>query len=251
MILIKPKYSSMTSITVLNKARVLRLWLALTVFVVWPGLAHAQNPPRPLPVGESISYTIKKFGVKVGEATLAFGGLEKIEGREFYRITFVAKAPNFFDEEKIFIDPQTFYPRLVQRNLNIFGKKERITEHYDAASGDIKIVKEAGGKISEQVIAGKKNADNIYCFLYRFRGQGKADKGLKFTMQLPTKNVQLEVKDKSKVKVAGRTYEAVYLESDPKEYKIWFEAGPRLVPLRIDGAMGIVNTSLVLSEYHP
>ncbi len=221
----------------------------LAVFFFEAGSAQAQNSPFPFPADEIITYAIKKFGVKVGEASLSFRGLEKIEARDLYRITFVANAPNFFDQEEIFVDPVTLYPFMVKRNLNIFGKREKITEKYDLNTGEIKIVKDAGGKTSEQILKGKTKVDNIYCFLYRFRIQGDVQKGLTFTMQLPTKNVRIAVKDKTRLKITDRTYEAIYLESDPKEYKIWFDTSPRMIPLRIDGAMGIVSTALVLTGY--
>lgn len=233
----------------LNEIWFFRLGLVLLFFFTTTGSAPAQNSPFPFPIAETITYTIKKFGVKVGEATLTLGGLEKVEARDLYRMTFTAKAPNFFDQEQIWVEPATLYPVLVKRNLNIFGKKEKIIEKYDLAKGEIKIRKEAGGKISEQIITDKRNVDNIYCFLYRFRMRGEAKKGSTFMVQLPTKNVRIDVRERTQLKIAKRSYEAIYLESNPREYKMWFDTSARMIPLRIDGAMGIASTSLVIEGY--
>ena len=52
-----------------------------------------------------------------------------------------------------------------------------------------------------------------------------------------------------RVQAAGETYEAYYLESSPKKYRIWLGTSERKIPLRIDGAVGFGNTSLVMKEY--
>src|SRR3990167_3482677 len=123
--------------------------------------------------GEKILFSIKKMGLKVGEASLAFHGLTKLGEKEIFLIVFKATAMNFFDEEKIFVDPQTFYPIKVQRELNIWGKKEKITEEYFPEKGIVKITKNANGKTSEQTIKKRGTLDNIYSFIYRYRTQGQ------------------------------------------------------------------------------
>ena len=122
---------------------------------------------NPFANGEKIIYSIKKMGVKAGEASLVFHGSTRVKNKEVYLIQFTASALNFFDQEKIYVDPKTFYPVMVKRDLNIWGKKERITEEYLTDKGQVKITKNAGGKTTVQTIEKKGAVDNIYCFIYR------------------------------------------------------------------------------------
>ena len=156
-----------------------------------------------------------------------------------------AQGFNFFDEEKIYIDPKTFLPLRVDRDLNIFGKKEKITEFYDARRGEVRIVKKAGKKVTEQVLRKKGFLDNIYCFIYRYRAFGKFQIGDKFIMNLPTTDIFIQLFKKQKVKALGRTLDAFYMQSNPKKYRIWFDSGSGKFPLRIDGAVGFGNTSMI------
>ena len=232
-----------------SKNNIGRAVLAVSFLLGGAGLAAAQNKNFPFQPGETVHYAIKKFGVKAGEAALVFNGLEQRNGQSFYHITFTAKALNFLDEENIFMDPETLYPVRVERNLNIFGKKERILETYDHAKGEIRIVKFVRGKEIRQTLQKKGPVDNIYCFLYRFRQEAAVDQKKSFEMKLPTRDVKIEFVKQDELKVGGKTYQTLYLQSDPKEYKLWFDNGAKKVPLRIDGAMGIASTSLVISNY--
>ena len=195
-------------------------------------------------------FTIKKLGVKVGEATLFFGGRVKIKGRDAYSVVFTAKSFNFFDEEKIYIDPKTFLPMEVQRNLNIFGKQEKITEEYSSEKRSVKIVKVSGGKTQERTIAKSEPIDNIYCFIYRYRITGNLEEGESWVMHLPTRNVKINLIKKTQLKVAKKTYDSYFMQSQAKDYQIWFDTNPAKTPLRIDGALGMNNASLVIADQH-
>src|SRR5690242_69203 len=83
--------------------------------------------------GERIEYKIVKVGLKAGDASLTFAGPRIYRGKKIVLIVFQARAFNFFDEERIFVDPKSYLPLFVERNLNIFGKKEKIIEEYTPA----------------------------------------------------------------------------------------------------------------------
>ncbi|MCR4336375.1 MAG: DUF3108 domain-containing protein [Candidatus Omnitrophica bacterium] len=210
-------------------------------------LATAQEPYF---VGEKIVYAIKKMKVKAGDATLIFHGKKMLEGKEVYAMTFRADGFNFLDEEKIFLDLVTFRPVRVERNLNIFGKEEKIVEDYEAEKGRVKIVKDAGGKTEEQVIAKDKPLDNLYGFIYRYRLQGKFQIGEEVVLNLPTQEVRIKLIDQDhQVKAAGKQYRTFYMASDPAKYRIWFDTSDRRIPLRIDGAVGFAKTAMIMKEY--
>lgn len=200
-------------------------------------------------MNEKITYNIRQYGIKVGTATLKFGGRCLLEGEDVLLITFKATGFNFLDEEKIYLDPVSFLPKRIERNLNIFGKKEKIIETYDPDGGKILIVKIKGDKRIERVIKKKGLIDNIYCFIYRYRRQGKFSKDESFEVNLPTRDVIISLEKRTKLKAAGKVFDAYFLQSKPRKYKIWFDSGPNKIPLRIDGAVGIAKTSMIMREY--
>lgn len=209
----------------------------------------APVPGAPFSPGETITYAIKKLKMSVGEAELVFHGPASLKGQEAVLATFTVKAMNFLDEEKIYMHPQTFYPIIVERNLNIWGKKEKITEEYLPQEGMVRITKTAGGKTTEQIIKKDGVPDNIYCFIYRYRLKGKFRSGEKFTINLPTKAVDVRIEKKTTLKAAGKNFESYLLSSKDGEYRVWFDAGPQKIPLRIDGAVKLGSAAMIMKEY--
>ncbi len=224
----------------------LRNILISLVFMMNASLALGD--PLPFNVGETITYDIKKL-LTVGEATLTFKGEAQINKQDALLIIFTAKALNFFDEEKIYLDPKTFLPIVVERNLNLWGKKEVITEEYDHQKGSIKITKKSGGKTTETVMKRPGPIDNIYGFIYRYRVSGQNKKGERFKIHLPTRDVEFQLVGEEKIKVAKQEFTAYYMESVPKKNMVWFEKASGKIPLKIDGAVNLAAASLVMKEY--
>lgn len=204
----------------------------------------------PFKKGEKVTYDIRTLAIKAGEATLTFEGVEELSGQSVYVIAFRADAMNFLDEEKIYADTANFYPLRVERNLNIFGKKEKITEDYDQQKGQIKVTKYAGSRSSEQLISKQGPIDNIYCFIYRYRAQGDFKIGESFDINLPTTDVVIDLVKAMPLKAAGEVFDSYYMQSDPPKYKVWFDAKVGKIPLRINGAVGINAAVLTMSSYH-
>ena len=225
--------------------------LTILLAGVCAGSLHASDAPTPLPFrpGETIQYDIKKLKMRVGQASLTFQGLVSLEGQSVLLITFASQGLKFFDEERIYVDPQTFLPKRVERDLNIFGKKERIVEYYNAQEGSVRIVKTAKGKTTEQVIKHFVPLDNIYCFIFRYRAAGKFTIGETLQIYLPTKDVQFQVQKPRKLRLEDKKVDAYYMQSDPAQYRVWFDTGAHKVPLRIDGAVGFGSTAMILRSY--
>jgi hypothetical protein len=164
-------------------------------------------------------------------------------------LTFTAHSLNFFDEEKIYMDPQTFFPIIVERDINVFGKKETIIERYQSDKGIVTLTKKSGDETSQEEIKKTGKLDNIYCFIYRYRLKGTFKVGDSLNINLPTKDVVMKVKKKTKIKAAGETHEAYFLETEPSQFSVWFEAGEKKIPLRIDGAAGIGQAVMIMTEF--
>lgn len=200
----------------------------------------------PYPVGETFHYEIRKLGIKVGESELVYKGRAERDGDlPIVLITVTSKGFHFYDAEKIYLDAQTFDPIFIFRDLDIFGKKEKIKEYYDRQSGKVRIVKEAGGKTSEQTIEKKERLENIYGFILRFRLKGDLTPNNRIMVNLPTKEVVMIVRGNKKLAINRKTYQATFVESEPAQFKIWFEETSQKIPLKIDGAVGFGKTSMV------
>ena len=212
--------------------------------------SSSQSGNLPFRQGERIVYDIRKLNLKIGEAALTFHGLTQLDHRQVFLITFVSKGPEFFDEERIFLDPETFFPIQVQRDINIFGRKEKIVEHYSPHDGVVEVVKTVREKTSRDVIRKPQRLDNLYCFIYRYRRSGGFRIGEDLQMHLPTKDVQFKLLTTDPLKINGKPLDAYYMESIPKKYRVWFSKSQDKIPLRIDGAVGFGKTALVMREYH-
>ncbi len=223
------------------------LKLFFLVLLLIPHGVHADeyvfNP------GEEIHFKIMQMGLKAGDATLKFVGPTVINEVDTVLIEFTADGFNFYDNEKIYVDPTSFKPLTVIRDLNIFGKKEKIVETYFPQDNKILIEKTVGSKVINQVLTKQGEIDNIYGFIYRFRQEGEFKVGNKTDIVLPTKDFKIVITKKVKVAAAGKDFESYYLESQPAGYKIWLDASDKRLPLRISGAIGLANTVMVLKGY--
>ena len=205
--------------------------------------------PAPFSAGEAMTYDIKQGFIKVGRATLTFPGEVQYEGRRLCLSVIRADGFNFYDQEEIYLDPDTFFPVVVLRDLNIFGRKEKIREDYLQQAKKIFIHKFAGGKETEQVIAVEGAVDNIYGFIYRYRRNGSFRTGEDLDIVLPTQKLKIGIIRPERIKAAGRKAASLYMESKPDKYKIWFSIDNRHIPFRISGTVGIANTVMVITDY--
>ena len=141
-------------------------------------------------------------------------------------------------------------PIRVERDLNIFGSKERLIEFYDPEKKNVRIIKyKKDKKINEMFFEQDQPIDNLYCFLYRYRLNGKFEKGAMLRMYLPTKDVEFKIIRKEDVKFYSGADQAWFMQSRPNEYRVWFGSGHQKMPLRIDGAVGLAKTAMILREY--
>jgi len=221
------------------------LFCFLTVFLQ----SFAFAVPAPFRAGEVMTYDIKQGFIKVGQATLTFPGEVQYEGRRLFLIVFRADGFNFYDEEQIYLDPDTFFPSVVLRDLNIFGVKEKIREDYLQGAKKIYVHKLAWGKQTQQVIAVDSAVDNIYGFIYRYRSNGSFHTGEDLDIVLPTQKLKIGIVRPERIKAAGRKAASLYMESKPDKYKIWFSIDSRHIPFQISGAVGIANTVMMITDY--
>ncbi len=217
--------------------------LLLAIFLIF----SASLPSWAVENGETIHYNVTQVGLKAGEATLTFVGPAQYRNQETYSIDFYSKGMNFEDHEKIYLDPKRLKPIFVERDLNIFGKKEKILEEY--TEGHLKITKTVGNKTTEQTIDKAGWMDNIYAFIYRYRQSESFQAQEEFDINLPTTSLKIAIVKKDALKAGKKKYDVLYMQSKPSKYKIWFDASPEKLPLRISGAVGLGNTVMMMTDY--
>lgn len=222
------------------------------VLLLLGSLAASAGPAEaPYAKGETIRYAIKKMGIKVGEATLVFAGETPRAGQKYDLIVFTAKGFNFFDEERIFVDGETLLPKFVLRDVNVFGKKAKVTEVYDQAAGTVTITQVAKGKTTVRILEKTGPIENIYGFIYRYRRHGGFDLEERVEVALPAMDVEFAGVKNTEFKAGGKTYQTLLLRSVPAQYSIWMDRGPAHLPLRIAGAVGFAKTVMTMIEHKP
>jgi hypothetical protein len=222
------------------KKRALITATVLSIFTIFSFNANAAVVQK----GETLTYKISKFKIKVAEAVLTYQGPVTVDGKEMLLVDFTARGLKFLDEEKIYLDPQTYYPVMIKRDLNIFGSEEQIVEYYDQEKGIVKIVKTVKGETTEEFIEKGRTLENIYGYIYRQRTQGQFSEGEEYDLSMPTRDVTIEYAKEAKLRAAG---DAHYYRSKPKKFKLFFDQSEQKIPLRIDGAMGFGSMSMLLT----
>ena len=226
----------------------LKIFLIVCLLIL-PCIVFAGESQLIFKKGEVITFKIEQMKVKAGEAKLSFEGLQEVDGQSLYLIIFKSHGFNFYDEEKIYVDPQNFRPVKVLRDVNIWGKKEKIMEEYLSKEKKIKITKRVGKKVTIDELPAKDNIENIYGFIYRYRQSGSFKIGDAMDIHLPTKDIKIKLDKKTTLNAAGKEFEAYYLNSEPSKYKIWLSSGAQHIPLKIAGSIGLANTVMVMTNY--
>jgi len=198
---------------------------------------------------ETIHYSIRQLGYD-GQATLTLVGPRDYKGYRTILIVFKANGANFSDEEDIYVDPATYKPLFVERNfsLSVFGQGKTL-EDYASSKGEIDITKTDGDRVTHQVINKVGAVDNIYGFIYRYRKEGSFKMGDVLNMALPTKDLKIQLTKRVKLRIAGKSYDSYYMQSQPTRYKIWFDSSERKLPLRITGTIGFINSVMTMTGY--
>ena len=199
---------------------------------------------------ETIQYSIRQIGFD-GQATLTMVGPRDYKGHKTVLIVLKANGVNFWDEENVYVDPSTYKPLFVERNFSyrlLFGHG-KILEEYIPSKEEIIITKTQGSHVTRQVINKAGSVDNIFGFIYRYRKEGSFKIGDVIDMALPNKDLKIRLVDRVVLKIGEKSYDCYYMQSQPKGYKIWFDASQRKLPLRITGTVGFINSVMTMTGY--
>lgn len=203
------------------------------------------TPQYPFRVGEKLHYGIYSAGIKVGKATITYLGEKEIDGRLVSCITIEAKAPGFYDLEKIYGNIENSTPIRIEREIKLFGKDIHIIEEYNQMNNEVLITR-VSKKTETKRIKSQEKINNIILLLYQLRYKKDYKIGDKLQFNLPTKSLEMLVDRETQIKVPKGRYKAIFIRSIPSRFKVWFQKDKDSIPLRIQGAIGFGNTYLAL-----
>jgi hypothetical protein len=203
---------------------------------------------KPQYTGERIVYSIKLGKISLGKATFENVELTKKEGKLVNLITFETKVAGLTDVEKIYCDPERFFPLWVEREIYKFPSDERILEIYDQKNFILTIKKQKGKSQSETKIRKDTLIQNAILLPYYVRSIPDIKLGWSLPVNLPTQQFVIRLVSIEDVTVPAGTLRAYHFESEPKKFEIWISADNRRIPLKIKGLSGI-GYILSMKEY--
>jgi len=201
--------------------------------------AHAQGvgDKQAFETGEVICFGVYSNGIlKVGSGRLELKGPVIGEKETFRHVDFKVTSFSVNDHEMILGKEDFTSPVRVIRDIRVFGRDEDIVERYSAEGRRVVIEKKVEGRQAvETIIESERPLDNVLLLIYRLRRDPALSVGREFTIHLPTTVFKLVVKEKKPIRVPLGRFDAFYIESIPKKYRIWLSADSRRLPLRIQG----------------
>jgi hypothetical protein len=127
----------------------------------------------------------------------------------------------------------------VERDVRVFGRAEAIVERYTRDGRRVLIEKKVKGQEPQKTIIDSQRAfGNVLLMIYRLRMDPGLAVGKTYDINLPTTSFKLIVREKRKIRIPLGRFDAFYIESVPKKYRIWLSADLRRLPLRIQGLAG-------------
>lgn len=201
----------------------------------------------PFRIGERLKYGIYSAGIKVGDAIITYLGKKELDGIMLDCISLEAKAPGFYDFEKIYGEIKTSSPIRIERRIRLFGRNEYIIEEYNQKENLLSIIK-SPSKMNKQLIKSQEKFNNIILLLYHFRYMKSYKLEDQLQFNLPTKKLKIFVDKETKIKIPMGEFDSLFVRSIPAQFKVWFRNDGDSIPLRIQGVIGFGNTYLALID---
>ena len=216
-----------------TKKRIYNL-LLISLFIFCLNCASAS----PRITGERIVYAISPVGV----SEYSDLGPSEVKGRPFNLATFKTQAMGFRDTEKIYTDPQTDLPVRVERDLSMWGDREKLVEEYDQKKFELTIKKYKGKKkVKEYFFKADGPIHNAVLLPFFLRKVKKLQPGWTFIVRFPAK-FTVRLVGIEEIRVPAGKFMAYHFTSVPHKFEIWISQDSSRVPLKIKGMEGLKYT---------
>lgn len=225
------------------------------LFLSHSQLIHGTKADTAVPnslVGEKITYDVKLGKISLGESVFNFLRSAEFEGKPANIISFQTKVNHFKDQEMIYCDPESFLPLKVERDIQNWFLREKITELYDQKKFSVTLTKHSSSRSGPVVI--KKNSVIQNAVLLPFyvrqrdRQADKLDIGWSMDVQLPTQQFQIKLVSREGLSVPAGKFQTLHFESEPKKFEIWVSDDEKRIPVKIKG-LGMIGYTMVMKEY--
>jgi hypothetical protein len=184
--------------------------------------------------GERIVYAISP----VGKAEYNDMGLVDYKGKKLWLVTFLTKVLGFRDLEKIYADPQTGLPLIVERYIHWPLSKEFLIEEYDPRNNSQITRRFLKNKLTNEYKY-KSNGPYYNAILLPFYLRGIKDLNIGWSMvvRVPDEFTVI-LQGVEDIKVNGKRIAAYHFTSKPDKFQIWISKDEDLLPVVIKGTAG-------------
>ncbi len=207
-------------------------------FILLSGLCFADSIEDRFGKERFLAYDVFFNGVPTGKIEWQYLGKEVVSGRNVDVIllnsdTNILKLLNLESKEKVFVDSSTYLPLKVERDVVFFGKKEKIKEEYNQATGLITITKSNSSE-KETFLHAATPIHNILSLLYFFPKDIELVKNKPLYFNLPTQKVTIKMLYENNIKI-GKIKKDVYFLSGrgDKRFNLWLDKKER-IPLKME-----------------
>jgi hypothetical protein len=192
--------------------------------------------------GEKIVYSIRP----VGASEYHDMGLVDYKGRKLWLVNFLTKVPGFRDLEKIYADPETGLPLVVERHIDWPLSKEFLIEEYDPQNNSQRIRRYVKGKLTnEYKYKAKAPYHNAILLPFYLRRVKNLKIGWTMVVRFPNEFV-VTLENIEYIKVRGKMVATYHFISNPNKFEIWISKDKNLLPVVIKGTAGY---SMFLQSY--
>lgn len=201
-------------------------------------------------IGEEIIYDVKLGAIYLGKSSFNYAAQMEVNGRLSNLMVFKTQVAHFVDTERIYSDPQTLLPIIVERDILNWLSKEKITEDYDQANFTVNIRKKTWlGEETESIKKGNP-IQNAVLLPHYIRSIPDLNIGYNFMINLPNRSFKITLISIENITIPAGTFKAYRFESTPRQIEVWVSADARRIPLKMQG-IGAYGYSLVMKEYKP
>lgn len=184
--------------------------------------------------GQRIRYAISP----IGTAEYNDMGLVDYKGKELWLVTFLTKVPGFRDLEKIYVDPKTGLPLIVERYIHWPFSKEFLIEEYDPQNNSQITRRFLKDKLTNEYKY-KSNGPYYNAILLPFYLREVKDLNIGWSMvvRVPDEFVVM-LQGVEDIKVNGKRIASYHFTSKPNKFEIWISKDEDLLPVVIKGTAG-------------
>jgi len=211
-----------------------------------PGLITEESEEK-FAVGEEIIYDVKLGHMQLGTSKFSRVENSSHQDKNLYVMLFETKLATFFDKEKIFTDPQTFLPIIIERDIKNLFLREKILETYDQKSFVLNIIKNESSK-NLITIKSTEPIQNAILLPQQVRRLPDLKPGLIFNVNLPNRRYEITLDSIVDVDTPAGRFNAYHFISKPKQIEIWISTDERRIPVKVQST-ATFGYFLILKEY--